>query len=357
MTKPGTLVILSPAFAEQESDSWLPGQEGFVRMLNKIYPKLNIVILTFHFPLVSKPEYSWHGNKVIAFNGNMQGGWQSVKRWQQVWSTLKRLNKAHSLVGLFSFFCSECAFVGHYFSRIHHLPHYIWVLGQDAKADNKQVKRIRPSANELIAISDFLVSAFEDNHHIRPQRVIPVGIDASQYAAVNTERTIDILGVGSLIGLKQFDVFLDVVKTLTAALPGLKVVLCGDGPEEQPIRQKIQELQLQHQVTLTGKLPQQEIIGLMQRSKILLHPSAYEGFGMVCAEALYAGAHVVSFCRPMNRDISHWHIVEDVEAMTKQTLALLQLAHLEDQPVMTFAMEDTARQIMQLYHYKESSIS
>lgn len=357
MNKSRTLVILSPAFAEQESDSWLPGQEGFIRMLNKIYPKLKIIILTFHFPLVSEKKYSWHGNEVIAFNGNMRGGWQSVKRWQQVWSTLKTLSKTYPLVGIFSFFCSECAFVGHYFSRLHHLPHYIWVLGQDAKADNKQVKRIRPAADELITISDFLVREFEHNHHIKPQHVIPIGIDATQFPAIHNERTIDILGVGSLIKLKQFDVFLDVVQAITEKLPHLKVMLCGDGPEEPFIRNKIVALQLQDKITLAGKLPQPEVISLMQRSKILLHPSAYEGFGMVCAEALYAGAHVVSFCKPMDRDVSHWHTVENVPEMIKQTLALLQLESLADHPVMTFAMEDTAKQIMQRFGYKESSIS
>ena len=53
----------------------------------------------------------------------------------------------------------------------------------------------------------------------------------------------------------------------------------------------------------------------MQRTKIFLHTSSYEGFSGACLEALYAGAHVISFCEPMKQKIDHWHIVKDEKEM------------------------------------------
>ena len=39
---------------------------------------------------------------------------------------------------------------------------------------------------------------------------------------------------------------------------------------------------------------------------------------MACLEALYAGCHVISFCKPMNTDFEHWHIVNTEEDMIKK---------------------------------------
>lgn len=79
-----TLIILTPAFAESEGDTWLPAQEAFVRMLNRRFPQLRIVILTFHFPATGPATYQWYGNEMIAFGGAMKGGWRSPWLWSRV---------------------------------------------------------------------------------------------------------------------------------------------------------------------------------------------------------------------------------------------------------------------------------
>ncbi|RYZ31317.1 MAG: glycosyltransferase, partial [Sphingobacteriales bacterium] len=93
---------------------------------------------------------------------------------------------------------------------------------------------------------------------------------------------------------------------------------------------------------------------LMQQSKILLHPSAYEGFGMVCAEALAAGAQVISFCKPMDEDFDGWHIVKDKQEMIAKTLALLHSEASPPSPQLLLAMEDTARRVLALYGYGDN---
>ena len=61
----------------------------------------------------------------------------------------------------------------------------------------------------------------------------------------------------------------------------------------------------------------------MCRSKVFLHTSAYEGYAVACAEALYAGAHVVSFCKPMEKGNSQEHIVETKEEAIDKTRQIL----------------------------------
>jgi hypothetical protein len=87
----------------------------------------------------------------------------------------------------------------------------------------------------------------------------------------------------------------------------------------------------------------------MQRSKILLHPSSYEGLGMVCLEALYTGAHVISFCQPFKQPIPHWHIVKDEAEMTEKALQLLAQDDLDHFPVLPFEVNKVATQIISLF--------
>ena len=80
----------------------------------------------------------------------------------------------------------------------------------------------------------------------------------------------------------------------------VKAVLIGEGPERMKLQSLITALGLQSNISLTGELSHPEVLQWMQRTKIFLHPSSYEGFGVVCIEALHAGAHVISFVKPMD---------------------------------------------------------
>jgi glycosyltransferase involved in cell wall biosynthesis len=352
-----TLVILSPAFAAHEQDSWLPSQEVLIRALNRNFPLLNIVILSFHFPVAGQRKYNWYGNTVIAFNGGMKGKLHSILLWKKVWKQLRALKKEEEVIGLFSFFCSECAFIGHYFARWHRLKHHIWVLGQDAKKENKQVKRINPPASELVTISDFLVREFHKNHGIKPEHVIPIGILPELFPQATADRHIDLLAAGSLIPLKRHDLFLDIVSRISKHIPSIQAVICGAGPEYDQLAQQAAQLQLNTVLKMEGNKPHPEMLMLMQRSRILLHPSSYEGFGAVCIEALYAGAHVISFCKPMDAAISNWHIVKDIEEMAAKALSLLEDPSVCYTPQLPYPADESAKQLMALYGYSEEIVS
>lgn len=349
-------IILTPAFAAYEGDTWLPAQERFVIALNHNFPSLHVVILTFHFPIGKQKQYKWYGNDVITFSGGMKRKLNTLIRWKNVWAELKHLNKSR-IVGVFSFFCSECALIGHYFAKRYHLKHYIWVLGQDAKKENRQVKRIKPKADELICISDFLVREFHKNHHIRPAHVLPIGIDTTLFQPVSTPRAIDILGVGSLIPLKQYDVFIRVVKLIAESIPTINATICGDGPERQHLEALVIEPGFNGEIVLAGRNEYTATLQLMQQARILLHTSSYEGFGAVCIEALYAGAHVISFCQPMDASINHWHIVSTPQEMAAKAIELLNDRALDHKPVLPYEVNNISIEIMKLFGYKPDSTS
>ena len=75
---------------------------------------------------------------------------------------------------------------------------------------------------------------------------------------------------------------------------------------------------------------------------------------MACAEALHAGAHVISFFKPMNTAIKHWHIVSNREEMIAKAIEILQNKNTEYSSVLHYTMDDTVIKIMQLYGYAEA---
>ena len=94
------------------------------------------------------------------------------------------------------------------------------------------MRRLRPNENHLIAMSDFVAKDFFKNHFIRPRYIIPVGIDTSLYSQRSSERDVDIIGVGSLTGSKQFDAFIEVVNELKEEMPDINTRIFGEGPEK-----------------------------------------------------------------------------------------------------------------------------
>jgi glycosyltransferase involved in cell wall biosynthesis len=343
-----TLVVISPGFPVNEQDtSSLPLQQNLIKAIHRNYPEIKIIVLSLQFPYINA-AYKWNNIDVISFNGRHRPKLHRLLLWFRVWRTLLRLKKENNIIALLSFWAIETALIGKYFAKIYKLKHLIWILGQDAKKQNQYIKRINPKSENLVALSDFIAEEFYRNHHIKPKHIIIPGIDTSIFPDVNIKRNIDILGVGSLIPLKQYDVFIEVVSELKRQFPHIKACICGYGPEEENLVKLINKLGLTENISLMGELPNAEILQLMQRTKVFLHTSIYEGFGVVCMEALYAGAQVISFCKPLNREIENWHIAKDKTEMAEKALTLFQQEKEEYKRICISTIDETARSFMKL---------
>jgi glycosyltransferase involved in cell wall biosynthesis len=348
-SKKETLVILTPGFAESEEDTTcLPFVQHHVKEIAKQYPDIEIVIVAFQYPF-NKKEYLWNGHRVICGNGKNRGGLKRYRLWWKMWQELNHLKKTNNIIGLFSLWCTECALVGSYFGRVNNIQHYNWICGQDAKVSNKYVQYIHPKAEELIVISDFLKREFYKNHKKEPAHVIPVGIETNAHVVTEQKRNIDIIGVGSLIPLKQYDVFVEVVQVLVKEMPQLQALIYGKGPEEQRLKSMIENMGLKNNIELMGATPHNEVLLAMQRAKILLHPSAYEGLGAVCLEALNMGAYVISYVQPIDQVIPHWLHVSNKEEMIEQTKKLLNTPSLEHTSISPYTCSGSAAAIMRLF--------
>jgi len=344
-------VILTPGFPESEADTTcLPMQQSLVRTIQTLYPKLKIVVLSFQYPYHRK-AYDWFGVKVIPFNGKNKGGLARLLLRRKINAALRSVMVNNKVMGILSFWYGECALVGKRMADKHRIRHFCWILGQDARKGNKYPGRIGAKGNELIALSDFIRDEFEKNYGVRPGHLIPPGVQADQYNSRIGEKDIDIVAAGSFIPLKQYSVLIDLVAELKKERPEIKAVLIGDGVEMQLLKERIAGCGLEDNITLTGELPHAGVLQWMRRGKIFLHPSSYEGFGMVCLEALLSGCRVISFCQPMKENIKNWHIVKNKEEMYRKAITLLRDNQIIPERVLPYAIEDPAKAIMRLFYW------
>jgi glycosyltransferase involved in cell wall biosynthesis len=347
MNKQKVILILSPGFAASETDSTcLPMQQDFVKSLMKMNPGLSVIIMAFQYPYVVK-IYNWHGATMMSFNGRNKGGFSRLLLRQKIYKTLKEVHHKNKIIGLLSFWYGECALVAKRFGDKYGIRHYCWLMGQDARKKNKYPKRLHPKPEELIALSDFLQEEFEKNHNVKPSIVIPPGVESTQFT--DHKKDIDILAVGSLIPLKQYDILITILAGIKKHIPTIRALLIGEGPERTAIENLIKESGLQSNILLTGELPYDKVLEHMERTKVFLHPSSYEGFSGVCMEALSKGAHVISFCQPMKQDIKSWHIADTMEGMKNKALQILQNPDTVYEPEIPYFMNKTINKMMTLF--------
>jgi glycosyltransferase involved in cell wall biosynthesis len=77
--------------------------------------------------------------------------------------------------------------------------------------------------------------------------------------------------------------------------PEMRFVIAGEKGSEFPALEKLaRELGVREQVEFPGVITREHKIDLMQRCKIYISPSWYEGFGLTILEAMSCGAPVIS---------------------------------------------------------------
>jgi glycosyltransferase involved in cell wall biosynthesis len=352
MSHSKSIIILTPGFPVDENDtSCLPSQQLFVRSLNKLFPTIKVIVISLQYPAHITP-YLWFGNTIIPLDGKSYGTFLKPLFWIRSIKRVIRIAKEENISSIISFWCQETALIGSQVSKRLGITHKIWISGQDARKENMWMRLMKVDSKALVAMSDFLAKEFSKNHGITPAYVVRNGIEESLFSKSYLSKDIELIGVGSLIPLKQYDKFIEVVEKIKKARPDVKAFLVGDGPERKHLEELIALKKLDSTITMCGELPHEEAIRLLERSKVLLHPSSYEGYSTVCLEALYAGCNVVSFTFAENEKIQNWDVVETIEEMTEMTLEIVN-ANNTPERVLVNSMDRAAADFITLLNLAE----
>jgi glycosyltransferase involved in cell wall biosynthesis len=159
-------------------------------------------------------------------------------------------------------------------------------------------------ADHVVAVADNVEALLRDNGRKGPITVLRNGIERSPAPVGEQERRAAraALGlpadafVGAAVGRlsheKAVDLLLDAVARVAPSLPGLVVLVAGDGRERAALESQRSRLGLDATVRFLGQLT--EIRPVMAAADLLLLPSRTEGLPNVALEALDAGLPILS---------------------------------------------------------------
>lgn len=93
---------------------------------------------------------------------------------------------------------------------------------------------------------------------------------------------------------KGLDVLLESLEAVLAERPGLRAVIAGRGKDVERVRAGIEALPCRKRIELVVEPDRARVLELLAGALLLVHPSRFEGYPVVPAEAMAAGVPVVA---------------------------------------------------------------
>jgi N-acetyl-alpha-D-glucosaminyl L-malate synthase BshA len=160
------------------------------------------------------------------------------------------------------------------------------------------------SSNKIIAVSADLANKIElmgiDNKKIS---ILRNAVDVNKFKPLKntelrnnfniSEEDILILFIGHLEAFKGIYELIDAFCKVKGKINNLKLMIIGEGHEEQKVKEKVSELELDNFIIFTGKISPEVIQNFYQMADIFVLPSYTEGLPLVVIEAMACGLPVI----------------------------------------------------------------
>lgn len=200
-----------------------------------------------------------------------------------------------------------------------------------------------------IAVSGDLAKQIEAQNHRAEVTVIGNGVEQAAFHQSLGQKRQDILFVGRLEReQKGIDLLLNAYSQI-ANRTDAQLVLVGNGPDEQWVKNRVAELGLGDRVVMKGRVEGSAKDALFTQAKVVAMPSRYETFGMVAIEGLAGGAPVVAFAIPCLREVVPSNLGTLVPAFDSEALGSALLEAL--QPKASRSLEQARRDFAAHYDW------
>jgi glycosyltransferase involved in cell wall biosynthesis len=168
--------------------------------------------------------------------------------------------------------------------------------------------------------------------------VIPNYVETDRFFPTDAKKERDILFIGRLANQKNPTTLLEAAKKVKA-----QIVVIGNGPLEKELKENYGNMN--GRLEWKGNIPNSELPGYMNRSKIFVLPSHYEGHPKTLIEAMSCGMPVIGADSLGIREIirhgeNGWLCGTDVESIGQAIRKLLK------DPALAQRIGDNARQFV-----------
>jgi glycosyltransferase involved in cell wall biosynthesis len=149
------------------------------------------------------------------------------------------------------------------------------------------------AAHRIHCVSENI--AVEIAPFVEPGRtvVIPNGVDTGLFRDMNRNREERIIAIGTFRWFKGFEYLVEAMAMFHKVLPAYKLTIAGDGIERQALIDRVKELGLDDVVSLPGMMKQESVVEELNRSRLFVMSSIFEGHPRVLVEAVACGTPAV----------------------------------------------------------------
>ena len=119
--------------------------------------------------------------------------------------------------------------------------------------------------------------------------MIPV---AEKETAVNGDESPVLVSFGRFVHKKGFHILIDAIEILADSGLNIKLVLGGEGPEREKLRNQVETLNLQNQISFPGWV--ENVSFFLTQGSYFVLPSLNEPFGIVILEAMASGKVILA---------------------------------------------------------------
>lgn len=267
---------------------------------------IKISVITIHYPY-SKQQYSWLGINVYPLNGNNKK-YKGLLLKKEALKIAKRINKDSKIDYVHSFWLNESTRIGKSIASSLNVRLVATVMGQEMCTPGLGFNRWKKALFPVVALCDFQKLELKKKG-VSPSHVIPWGVVPNTIQAKEN----DLICVGNLVPLKNVRYFVELCHEIAKSKSDLSAKIVGTGFLSSVLQSQINELGLSKNVELTGILPYNETQSIIAKSKVLIHPSQFEGFGMTIIEALASQTHVISTPVGIAAELEIPHLTENLE--------------------------------------------
>lgn len=151
----------------------------------------------------------------------------------------------------------------------------------------------------VTAISTYLLDLARRSNYCGPAEVIHNGVDLQKFKSQNTKGKITsqnskvIITVSRLVEKNGIDILIRAVVEVKKAIPDVRCLIIGDGPERKALELQAASCKLQANVAFIGEILHEEIPKYLREADVFVRPSRSEGMGNAFVEALAAGVPVI----------------------------------------------------------------
>lgn len=276
------IVWIVPGFASSEQDdTCIPTLLDLLKYIHS-NTEVKVSIIALQYPYTNEP-YSIFGARVYPMNGKNKW-WNRASVWKKALNKINQLNNDHPIHLTHSFWLGDTTLIAQAFAQQHKTKYICTLMGQDALVDNRHIKNKRIGKAHIIALTQIQADTFYKNSGRKVNEIIPFG--TPDFGIDSMDKVYDICGVGALIPLKNFEMWIEIIGLVKKQVPTIKGILIGDGEQHEELKSVIENKGLQSCISMVGHQSRLETLRLMDQSKILLHTSKYEGQGYVITEAM-----------------------------------------------------------------------